>query len=441
MRSNRFIILSGVIITGLGITGMVWNPLFRKVMATPYSFPLLRVWQEERIRRYPILILFIGISLLLFSLFSSGKLRFPAFKIPWKTLLTALIMGGIIMSLWEWRYYGSPLWDGYGDFSRHFYNLIFHPGDSNFGAFNLFIRTYAHAGSPLGPFLIGLLNGVFRDITFSYMILMILSTLGTAVILRKILLKFYQFSSRQVIEYLILFFSNCVVMRSMAFPQMDALVMFWTTLALYLAYLYLFGGKYIHLILTSVVITAAILTKVNGFFLIPLIPIAYIIIAWREESFRSGELIKILLYVAVVPLGLFISFLKGFNILENFLHELTLRGVIDTSGIRFDRNLILFLITFLIAFQIYSYLILAKDNLKSKKSLPPLLIIVVTIVFLLLGSAPFFLRFFLPIIPAILLLSIPKLESIRSFRPQAVNLLIIWTITFNYLVLALHLYY
>jgi hypothetical protein len=441
VRFNRLIIISGVIITGLGITGMVWNIVLRRAMATPYSFPLLRAWQEERIRRYPILILFIGISLLLCSLFTSGKLRLPAFKVPWKTLLAVIIMGGILMSLREWRYYGSPVWDGYGDFSRHFYYLIFHPGDSTFEAFNIFIQKYAHAGSPLGPFMIGLLNGLFRNITLSYMILMILSTLGTAVILRKILLLFYQFSPQQVIEYLVLFFSNCVVMRSMAFPQMDALVMFWTTLALYLAYLYLFRGRYIHLILASVVITGAILTKVNGFFLIPIIPIAYIIITWRKERFRLGELMRILLYVSVIPLSIFVGFLKGFNILENFLHELSLRGVIDTSGIRFDRNLILFFITFLIAFQIYSYLILAKENLRSKKSLPPLLTIIVTVLFLLLGSAPFFLRFFLPIIPAILLLSISKLESIRYSHPQLVNLLIVWTITFNYLVLVLHLYY
>ena len=451
-------------------------------MATPYSFPLLRAWQEERIRRYPILILFIGISLLLCSLFTSGKLRLPAFKVPWKTLLAVIIMGGILMSLREWRYYGSPVWDGYGDFSRHFYYLIFHPGDSTLEAFNLFIQEYAHAGSPLGPFLIGLLNGLFRNITLSYMILMILSTLGTAVILRKILLLFYQFSPQQVIEYLILFFSNCVVMRSMAFPQMDALVMFWTTIFLYLAYRYLcnlsenqegdelvaatfrspsygslktastkplffrmlfhlFRGNNIQLIWISIAITAAILTKVNGFFLIPIIPIAYIIITWRKESFRLGELMRILLYVAVIPLSIFVGFLKWFNILKNFIHELSLRGVIDTSGIRFDRNLILFFITFLIAFQIYSYLILAKENFRSKKSLPPLLTILVTVLFLLLGSAPFFLRFFLPIIPAILLLSISKLESIRYFRPQLVNLLIVWTITFNYLVLVLHLYY
>ena len=150
---------------------------------------------------------------------------------------------------------------------------------------------------------------------------------------------------------------------------------------------------------------------------------------------------RILLYVAVIPLSIFVGFLKWFNILKNFIHELSLRGVIDTSGIRFDRNLILFFITFLIAFQIYSYLILAKENFRSKKSLPPLLTILVTVLFLLLGSAPFFLRFFLPIIPAILLLSISKLESIRYFRPQLVNLLIVWTITFNYLVLVLHLYY
>ena len=204
---------------------------------------------------------------------------------------------------------------------------------------------------------------------------------------------------------------------------------------------HLFRGNNIQLIWISIAITAAILTKVNGFFLIPIIPIAYIIITWRKESFRLGELMRILLYVAVIPLSIFVGFLKWFNILKNFIHELSLRGVIDTSGIRFDRNLILFFITFLIAFQIYSYLLLAKENIRSKKSLPPLLTIIVTVLFLLLGSAPFFLRFFLPIIPAILLLSISKLESIRYFRPQLVNLLIVWTITFNYLVLVLHLYY
>ena len=441
MRHTKLLIISGVTTTALGIAGMVGNRLLQRVMATHYPVPVMRLLEEERIRHYPILLLFVGISLLLFGLVEVGKLRIPLFNLPRKTILTVLIAGGILISLRDWRYYGSPVWDGFGDFSRYFYHLIFQPGRDSLASFNTFIHQYAHSGSPLGPFLIGLLNGVIRDITLSYMILMGLATIGTALILKRIISRFYRLPDGYSRDYLILFFSHCLVMRSLFFPQMDALVMFWSNLYIYLAYLYLLQGKGIYLYLASAVITAAILTKVNGFFLIPLLPAAYILIGWREKKFRGGELVKSLFYTAIIPLGLFLFYLWRLQLLENVIHELSLRGMVDGSGIRFDHNPKLFLIACLIAFQIYPYLIWTKENYKNKAATLPALFVFITLACLIFSSAPFFLRFFLPIIPSILLLSIPKLESIRRTRPRLVNLVILWMIVFNYLILFLHLYY
>ena len=441
MRRTKLLIISGSITTTLGIAGLAGNRFLQRVMATHYPVPVMRLWEEERIQHYPLLLLFVGISLLLFGLFEAGKFRIPLFSLPRKTILTVLIAGGILISLREWRYYGSPVWDGFGDFSRHFYHLIFQPGRSSLAAFNTFIHQYSHSGSPLGPFLIGLLNDVIRDITLSYMILMGLATIGTALILGKIIKLFYRLPAGYSRDYLILFFSHCVVTRSLFFPQMDALVMFQSNLYIYLAYLYLLRGRQLYLYLASAVITAAILTKVNGFFLIPLLPAANILIRWREKKFRGAELAKSVFFTAIIPLGLFLFYLWRLQLLENVIHELSIRGMVDGSGIRFDHNPKLFLIACLIAFQIYPYLIWTKENYKNKAAALPLLFVIITFACLIFSSAPFFLRFFLPVIPSILLLSIPKLEAIRRSRPRLVNLIILWMIAFNYLILFLHLYY
>ena len=215
-------------------------------------------------------------------------------------------------------------------------------------------------------------------------------------------------------------------------------MLFWTNLLLYLAYLYQREGKIRHLFLAFVVITAAILTKVNGWFLTPLIPLIYCITSLRQGKFRGGELLKTVIFSALLPAAVLLFYLWRMDLLHNFLHELTLRGRVDDSGIRFDHNIKIFLISSLIAFQLYIFLIWSR---RRKEALPPALLIAVTVVLLLLGSAPLFLRFYLPLVPSLLLLSSAKLEKIRTRNLPLFNLLILWTIAFNYLVMLLHLYY
>ncbi len=103
MRRTKLLIISGSITTTLGIAGLAGNRFLQRVMATHYPVPVMRLWEEERIQHYPLLLLFVGISLLLFGLFEAGKFRIPLFSLPRKTILTVLIAGGILISLREWR--------------------------------------------------------------------------------------------------------------------------------------------------------------------------------------------------------------------------------------------------------------------------------------------------------------------------------------------------
>lgn len=438
---SKLIIVSGVLVSLLGAAGLIWQTAVIRFLATPYADTFRRLREEPRLARYPVLILFFGVSLILFGLFRSGRLSLPVIRLPKKTILTGVIALGVVLSIREWRYFGSPVWDGYGEFSGHFYKLLVLPGSESLDAFREFTQGYIHSGSPLAPFLIALLNILFRDITRSYMVLMFLSTLGTAFLLRKILRVFWYIPSALSIDYLILFFSHCVVMRSLLFPQTDALGMFWSTLVIYLGCAYLRGLEGRYLLLATLGITAAILTKVNGFFLAPLIPVLYLLSSLNKGDFQAWEFGRTVLFSAVIPSGLFLAYLWGLDVFENFLHEVSLRGVVDDYGIRYDNNFKLFIISSLITFQVYLRLIWKRGNLKRKVNLVPAIFVATTIVLLVLGSSTFFLRRFLPLIPALLLLSSANLEKIRQSSLSGFNILILWTIILNCLVLWLHLYY
>ena len=219
LDTAKGLVVSGGVVTALGIAGIICRQAVFRILSTPYAIPVMRAWEEARMCRYPVLVLFIGLSLVFFGFITAGKIKLPAFRLPRVPLLAALIAGGMLISLREWRHFGSPVWDGYGEFSLRFYQLIFHPGAFALRSFQEFIRGYAHAGSPLGPFLIGLLNAAVGEITLSYMILMFLATLGTAFLLRRMLIRIHRLPAALTYDYLLLFFAHCVVMRSELFPR------------------------------------------------------------------------------------------------------------------------------------------------------------------------------------------------------------------------------
>lgn len=440
VRSN-WTVVSGVLVSLLGAAGVVWREAVIAFLATPYSSGLRRLREEPRLARYPVLVIFVGVSLIILGLFRSGKFRFPAVRLPRRTLLLAVIALGMVLSIREWRYFGSPVWDGYGEFSRHFYLLLVQPGPDTLAAFRTFTRGYIHSGSPLAPFLIALLNLLFRDITLSYMVLMFLSTLGTAFLLKKTLVRFWRIPSALSLDYLILFFSHCAVMRSLLFPQTDALGMFWSTLLIYLGCAYLGERRDRCLLYSAFVVTAAALTKANGFFLLPFFPVLCFLASLREGRLRRRELLKTVLFGAVLPIAVFSLYIWRFGYLDNLLREISLRGVAGATDIRTDHNLKLFIISTLLTFQFHLRLIWKRGNLKRSGNLPPVVFVVTTILLLVLGSATFFLRRFLPLVPPLLLISSANLERIRRGDPSLFNLLAIWTIAFNGLVLWLHLYY
>jgi|GEM_PF-2200308 len=440
VKSNM-IGISGALLSLLGMIGVIWPEAVIKYLSTPYISSMRQSREYVRLVSYPILVIFVGVSLIIFGLFRSGKISIPRIRLPKRTLLAMLVIVGAVLSIREWRFFGSPVWDGYDEFSRQFYMLLVLPGLESLDAFRLFAQGYVHSGSPLAPFLIALLNILFQDITLSYMVLMFLSTLGTAFLLRKILRVFWHLPSALSLDYLILFFSHCVVIRSLLFPQTDALGMFWSTLVIYLGCAYLRDLEYRYLLFISLGVTAAILTKVNGFFLFALIPVCYLLTSLKEGKFRSSEFLKTVLFSAIIPFSFFLFYLWGVGIFENFISEVASRGVVDDSGIRYDNNLKIFIISTLITFQIYLRLIWKRGNLRRNNNIAPAIFVVMTIILLVLGSSTFFLRRFLPLIPPLLLLARANLEKIRRNSLSLFNMLILWTIVFNFIVLWLHLYY
>lgn len=430
------LLAAGIIVVILSILGIIFNHILQGLLKAGFNPEVMDIRESKRIGNYPWFTLFVGISLIGSYFIKQRVLKCQITYLPSKFILLGVVGGGILVSLREWCDYCYPVWDKYLTFSRCFYSIFTNPSNHTLLAMERFTDGYIHATSFLGPIFVALVSIFVRNITISYMVTMFIFTVATGFILKEIITRFYDVSKSDSWTYLILFFSHCTVMRSSFFPQMDPVAMFFSNLLIFLIYLYYSKKQNRYLYLMSLVLSLSLFSKGNAFPLLFLMATCYLWVSLPRKSFDWRRFLQIVLYTAVMPLGVFCFYIWYFDFSSNIVSEFK-ACQIEWHCI-YD-NPKRFILAFFSTFQIYLFFIFKKDNLR-KPFFIPLVFIFFLITALIVSGASFYNRFFLPLIPSVIILSIPALEKIRVYRAPLFNLIVMWVILSNYLFIFLRLY-
>jgi hypothetical protein len=427
---------AGIIFIALGLVGEIFNKSLQVILSTGYPNVIDQVREALRIQNYPIFLIFVGG---VFFVFALARKKMSNFKIRtdyYKWLAWGMIAIAISWSVREWCYWGSPLWDNYGDISTLLYNVLIQPDAKNLSLLKNFAQSYIHVFSLLTPVLTALLNVFVKNITASYMTVIFSFSLGTGFILKSIIRRFYNVPKNEAWAYLILFFSHYAVMRSMVFPQTDAVVMFFSTLVMWLAHLYISTERKQYLYVLAAVLSVGIFSKIGAFYVSFVFLFSYLWIALLRRSLKWKNLALILLASVAVPALVFTFYVRHFHLYPNLLQELHAR-----LGSAKDRNPKLFVFTMVNMFQMYVVFLRDKNIFKNIYSWIPAILVLLTVGGVTGGSLAFWSRFFLPIVPALIILSVPALERMRLQKPIIFNMVLVWSVVLNCTLMFLRLYY
>ena len=200
----------------------------------------------------------------------------------------ASLAWGAHVSQQEWARRGRPCWDQYCDFAETVRTAMQDSSPESSEALRKHLSANYHANSPVGPFLIASLGLLVSDIMTSYRTLSAGATLGSLLLCFWIARRYLALDTTPSLVAVLVFAAAGPIHRSFLFPQTDAIMMFFFTLAVerLLALREAFTmARYLGLVAS---LTAALLTKLSA---LPLLGIAGLGVVWPSPSESWREVV------------------------------------------------------------------------------------------------------------------------------------------------------
>jgi hypothetical protein len=172
--------------------------------------------------------------------FPSRPWRVAVARVATVAALLAMAVAAALLSDREWQRYGQPCWDNYCLYSTLLADGLRHPSSQTWAALHAFMRSDYHSNSPLVPLLVAataLTTGV--EVVTSYRLVCGAATVLTLALLFSFLRSRRGVSSGRAAATILLVGSNIAVIRCSWFPQTDAFVFLWITLAVTQAAIYI----------------------------------------------------------------------------------------------------------------------------------------------------------------------------------------------------------
>jgi len=231
--------------------------------------------------------------------------------------LSLVIALAIRFSDREWVHLGCPCWDNYCLFTNLVFQWLSARTRESFDVLLLFMRSYDHSSSVMGPFLFSIVRMATGWNTLTaFCMTNFMATVGTVLILWLCLIKPFRIGPFLEGALLLLFGTNLVVVRCCFVPQTDALVLFWTTALLAVALKRTAQRKLLYDILAVLLLTSGLFVKLSFLPGLALIPLWRMIDGWLKGTFVSREglkhwtvlFAKELFLFSFIPISFFVAF-------------------------------------------------------------------------------------------------------------------------------------
>ena len=343
----------------------------------------------------------------------------------------------------EWLYYEMQCWDGYCDHADMF--AAWFTGEVDASAKLLdYARTDYHANSLLVPMLSGAFSfGTGLSAETAYRALCSVASLGTLVIVARSLMPGTGVDAKVRFPALVLLATHMFWVRSFVFPQTDAFVMFWVTALAALALDEGASRKLRPALAICVVLIAGLFTKLSFLPALAVIPgwraLRFVLRANDTEprawvEFIRGLIVDTLLFV-VLPLAVFFGYQYCVGSLELYAHEFDRMATLDSSALYHVLCLIQL-------FAIPAVLMWLRDRETSTREWMLVGWVALYVASLWYAATSGWGRFYLPVLPVVVVLAAPGLSRIRAVSGPAM----VWSFVaiaafLNYAAMQLRLYY
>jgi hypothetical protein len=254
--------------------------------------------------------------------------RFPAYfpLIVEGVVFLAMATMAVFFSDREWVRFGRPCWDNYCVYAGLIFEWLRHPSSDTWTELHSFMQSDYHCNSPLVPLLVActkLLSGL--EITASYRALCGGATvLGFSTLFWFVRRKL-AVSADNAATIILLLASNIAVIRASCFPQTDAFVFLWTTLAITQSLSFMETPTRSRAIICFAVFTLGLFVKLSFLPALAIIPLWTGLerAAFNKEPARAALLgaARRALVFAVGPLLIYLSFQLSLGLISMYARE------------------------------------------------------------------------------------------------------------------------
>jgi hypothetical protein len=340
------------------------------------------------------------------------------------------------LSTREWVTFDRPCWDNYCRYAELMHDFLFTEYPAARTHLLEFMRDDYHANSPLVPVVTASLYALSQfEVVTCFRLVCGMATILAAVCVGWLLHRQGRVERGILLASLLLFAVNIALVRCMFFPQTDAVVLLWVSALLAFVVARHQSHARIHSALCFAVLCTGLFVKLSFLPALALIPLATLFVpGQRRPSERMQAFMKDGLIYALLPLGIYLGFQHGFQLLSNYRTEMHEMQTVDSRAVFHLESLLKISASFVLP------LCLAGNPRGFLERLLWIWIGLYGVSLWAAGTSGWG-RFYLAVVPALAILSARGLKSMRDEGGEAV----LWTYVIlaavlNYAALTLHLY-
>ncbi len=274
------------------------------------------------------------------------------------------------------------------------------------------LPTYAHAENPLVPLMTAALRSVFGDTILSFVTLSIMATLGTFLLLNRMLRVWAGSEDRGRILLGLTFLGHVIVIARMALPITDAAGMFMAIVGLEAIYRYFLAPGLKTGVWLCLTMVLALMTRIA---LAPLLGVTPVFLLIHRAGSTWRQQVGGMIFGSVAPVALYLGGLWAAGLLptlnlmwqKNHLPEFVAFysfRVFKQSFLMWGQGLVLFA--------------LFNRRLRHPAFMLHLIWLTLYLGFLLANHSALFYRYFLPLVPSLVFLAAPAILRMTASAPR-----------------------
>ena len=253
--------------------------------------------------------------------------RLPA-RLLGTVVFLAMATIAVLLSQREWVRFDRPCWDNYCVYSELIFAWLRHPWSETWAPLHAFMQADYHSNSPFVPLLVALTKLVSgMEIVRSYRVLCAAATTLGLYVLFQFMRRRLSVSVGSATAITLLLLSNIVVIRCCCFPQTDAFIFLWITLAVTGSFVFMERPTPPHAVACFVILTLGLFVKLSFLPALALIPLwtglEPVLLGKGFSRDTARMLVRRVAIFVVGPLVVYLAFQVALGLVAMYGREFT----------------------------------------------------------------------------------------------------------------------